>query len=60
MNFTFITDHEATGRGCFTSNNKITPSLPTSVVSLDSINDFGRRARTAKVEEFPSQATAAQ
>lgn len=54
---TFLTDQIAVGTGSIASNNKITPSLPSKIVTLD---DSGRRARAAKEDESTAEATAAQ
>ena len=60
-NHTFLTDQVETGTGSITLNNRITPSLPWDIDSLDSIrmDDSGRRARTAKDSRSTAHATAA-
>ena len=54
---TFLTDQIAVGTGSVALYNKITPSLPSTVLSLE---DSGRRARAAKEDKSTAEATAAE
>lgn len=58
---TFFTDQAATGTGSVALNNKINPSFPWNVNSLEPIevDDFGR-TRTANNDKSTAQATSAQ
>jgi hypothetical protein len=61
-NITLLTNQVETGIGFSALNNKIAPSAPFVVASVESIlsDDVGRRVRTAKEESSIAQVIASQ